>query len=154
MKNISVLLVDDEPEFNHRLIRSLARNLNAHVSIALTLETAIEKLREKQFDIIILDCMMPPPFSDILISNEVFNFNEEGLYTGPTFLKYIRLGTIGELIKKPEIKDLPVILYTAANSRKIMETVSNFENTRLCRKRGEDEILIELIRSMLENKTV
>ena len=155
MKNISVLFVDDEPWCIEGLFSILTRRLNAHVSIASTLGTAIEKLKKEQFDIIILDCKMARPFPGITISDEVLNFDESGVYTGPTFLKYIRLGTIGKLIKKPEIRNLPVILYTvAAHNDKIMKTVSKFENTRLCSKHYGDETLIELIRSMLQNKTM
>ncbi|MCP4215877.1 MAG: response regulator [bacterium] len=156
MKKISVLFVDDEPWFIQPLIELLPIELNANVSIASTLETAIEILKEKQFDIIILDCSMPRPFPGITISNEVLNFErDEGFYAGLIFLKYIRSGIIGKLIEKPEIRNLPVIIYSvAAHEAETTRAVSKFENTRLCWKGSREETLIDLIRTMLQDETV
>lgn len=51
--HISALFVDDQAWNMSHLIASFIRKLNTFVSVASTLGTVIERLKENQFDIII-----------------------------------------------------------------------------------------------------
>ena len=58
MKKIRLLLVDDEQDFLTAYSRRFIRR-NAEVTIASSGPEALEKIRETEFDVVILDVMMP-----------------------------------------------------------------------------------------------
>ena len=58
MKKIRLLLVDDETDFLTAYSRRFERR-NAEISIASSGQEAIDKIRDAEFDVVILDVMMP-----------------------------------------------------------------------------------------------
>lgn len=58
MKKIRLLLVDDEKDFRTAYSRRFVRR-NAEVTLASDGPEAIEKVKEADFDVVILDVMMP-----------------------------------------------------------------------------------------------
>ena len=58
MKKIRLLLVDDERDFLTAYSRRFIRR-NAEVTIATSGPEALEKIKETNFDVVILDVMMP-----------------------------------------------------------------------------------------------
>ena len=58
MTKIHLLLVDDENDFLTAYSRRFIRR-NADIDIASSGAEALEKVREKQFDVVVLDVMMP-----------------------------------------------------------------------------------------------
>ena len=58
MKKIRLLLVDDEKDFLTAYSRRFIRR-NAEVTIATSGKEAIERVNETNFDVVILDVMMP-----------------------------------------------------------------------------------------------
>ncbi|AMK10945.1 MAG: response regulator [Pseudodesulfovibrio sp.] len=58
MKKIRLLLVDDEADFRTAYARRFVRR-NAEITQAASGQEAIDKIRENDFDVVILDVMMP-----------------------------------------------------------------------------------------------
>lgn len=58
MKKIRLLLVDDETDFLNAYARRFKRR-NADISLAASGQEAIDAIREQEFDVVILDVMMP-----------------------------------------------------------------------------------------------
>ncbi|QGY40305.1 response regulator [Pseudodesulfovibrio cashew] len=58
MQKIHLLLVDDESDFLTAYSRRFARR-NAEITVASSGLEALEKVREEEFDAVILDVMMP-----------------------------------------------------------------------------------------------
>jgi len=56
--NIRILLVDDEESFVDTLAERL-RNRDFHVTTALNGEDALEKVKEYNFDVVVIDVLMP-----------------------------------------------------------------------------------------------
>ncbi len=86
--NANVLLVDDSST-NNLLLESALRSLKLNISTASSAETALTMLRKKDFDLVLLDVMMP------------------GM-SGYDMLE--------EMTKEPKIANVPVIFVTARSS--------------------------------------
>lgn len=86
--NANVLLVDDSST-NNLLLESALRSLKLNISTASSAESALTMLRKKDFDLVLLDVMMP------------------GM-SGYDMLE--------EMTKEPKIANVPVIFVTARSS--------------------------------------
>ncbi len=58
LKGLNVLMVEDN-QFNQIMAHSILENWNVNVTIANNGEEAIERIREKSFDLILMDIQMP-----------------------------------------------------------------------------------------------
>jgi len=109
--NINVLLVDDEQDFIESLAERLAlRNFN--VRTATDGLVALEKVREFEFDVIILDVQMPGK-SGIETLKEIKEVDQlvqilmlTGHGTINTAIEGMKLGAFDYLMKPTETKEL------------------------------------------------
>jgi len=108
----ALLWIDDEP---HSLSceRLLLEKSGVHVEWATTIAEATERLNSKRYDLIILDCMLPPDSP-----------SEEPIRAGVTFLDRLRSGKIGASCDNRKLK---VIVVTAIGSMHILETLRKAE---------------------------
>ena len=78
--NLSILLVDDNGSILEIIKDILVRGLNAKVDLASTGQIAFSKLREKNYDLIITDLIMPDIDGEHLVSSvragQVLNTDE------------------------------------------------------------------------------
>lgn len=123
MEKIKLLLVDDEQEFVETLAIRL-KNRNFIVDTALDANGALEKLKKCDFDVIILDVLMPgmdglqalnkikalQPLTEVLILS--------GHSTAETAVSGLKSGAFGILMKPLNIDDL-VGKISMAHTRKL-----------------------------------
>jgi len=103
-KSTRILWVDDDGPtvFKHALWVLKAR-LNAVVHFASTTRTAIQLLREQDFNCVIADQLLP---SDDPIQRPSFN-------VGVEFVRRLRDGTLAEEIGKNTLTELPILVHSA-----------------------------------------
>jgi len=109
---IKVLVVDDEQDFLETIVNRLnKRNLEAQGAISA--EEALEKLKEKSFDIIVLDIKMPGGMDGIQALKEIkkeYPLTEVILLTGhgtiETSIQGMKLGAFDYLLKPAKFEDL------------------------------------------------
>jgi CheY-like chemotaxis protein len=58
MENASIIIVDDNPN-NLQLLGKTLKKENYHVEFAIDGKTALEWINNREFDLILLDIMMP-----------------------------------------------------------------------------------------------
>ncbi|WFS61775.1 response regulator [Pseudodesulfovibrio thermohalotolerans] len=116
MKKIRLLLVDDETDFLNAYARRFVRR-NVEITPATSGQEAIDKIRENEFDVVILDVMMP----------------------GMNGLETLRR------IKAIE-PDLPVIILTGhADSRALIEGMDMGAFDFLLKPVGTDELYFKVL---------
>jgi len=59
MPTAKILVVDDEEDVRQRIGNFVARKINCEVELACNGEEALRKLKESQFDLVLLDIKMP-----------------------------------------------------------------------------------------------
>lgn len=109
---IKVLVVDDEEDFLETIVNRLnKRNLETYG--VTSAEDALEKLKEKSFDVIILDIKMPGGMGGIEALKEIkkdYPLTEVILLTGhgtiETSIEGMKLGAFDYLLKPAKFEDL------------------------------------------------
>ncbi|MBW1787602.1 MAG: response regulator [Deltaproteobacteria bacterium] len=112
MEYFRVLIVDDEEDFLETLVKRLGkRNLDA--TGVLSGEEALEAMKEKLFDVVILDVKMPGGMDGIETLREVKKVQplaEIILLTGhgsvETSIEGLKLGAFDYLLKPVKLEDL------------------------------------------------
>ena len=125
MDYFSILVVDDEVDFLETLVkRLLKRNIN---STGVTSgEEALEVMREKRFDVVILDIKMPGGMDGIETLREIKKLQplaEVILLTGhasvETSIEGMKLGAFDYLLKPIKLEDLLVKLGEAFHKKSL-----------------------------------
>ena len=119
MDYFNVLVVDDEEDFIETMINRLKKR-NIDTTGALSGEEAIELMKKKQFDVIILDIKMPGGMDGIETLKEMKNIqplSEIILLTGhasvETSIEGMKLGAFDYLLKPITLEDLLPMLVQA-----------------------------------------
>ena len=140
--NARVLLVDDEAEF----VEALAERLDVRdfkVGIAFNGDEALEKIKEEEFDVVILDVVMPGR-SGIETLQEIKRLKPlievimlTGHATVETAIEGMKVGAFDYLKKPTEMDDL-VDKITKARSRKAEheERIRQAEIGTIIRRKG------------------
>ena len=140
--NARVLLVDDEAEF----VEALAERLDVRdfkVGIAFNGEEALEKIKEEEFDVVILDVVMPGR-SGIETLQEIKRLKPlievimlTGHATVDTAIEGMKVGAFDYLKKPTEMDDL-VDKITKAHARKAEqeERIRQAEIGKIIRRKG------------------
>ena len=112
--NKGILFIDEEPEYIRPYIEAL-RDEGYKVTLATTVDQAYRLLDEQEFDLIVLDLIMPPGQSEKKETREELNYAE----TGIRLCKYIRdkLGFI----------DIPIIFLTVVTDPTIHQEIRKLE---------------------------
>lgn len=114
MDYFSILIVDDEVDFLETIVKRLKkRNIN---TIGVTSgEDALERLKEKRFDVVVLDVKMPEGMDGIETLREIkkkYPLVEVILLTGhgsvETSIDGMKLGAFDYLLKPIKLEDLLV----------------------------------------------
>ncbi len=92
----------------------LKDKLNANVHFASTTNTATIKLKKYDFNCVISDLMLPPD-----------NPSRPDVNEGAKFLKGLRDGTIGEIIGKPDVRSLPLLICSGYYDEELLSFLSN-----------------------------
>jgi DNA-binding NtrC family response regulator len=112
MDKVRALVVDDEPDFLETLVNRLKKR-NIDATGARSGEEAIERMKEKAFDIVILDVKMPGGMDGIETLREMKKMQplaEVILLTGhaavETSVEGMKLGAFDYLLKPIKIEEL------------------------------------------------
>jgi len=112
MDNFRALVVDDEPDFLETLVNRLQKR-NIDTTGALSGEEALDLMRKKLFDVVILDVKMPGGIDGIEALREMKKIQplaEVLLLTGhasvETSIEGMKLGAFDYLLKPIKIEDL------------------------------------------------
>jgi DNA-binding NtrC family response regulator len=119
MDSFRVLIVDDEEDFTETMVnRLLKRNLEAEG--VLSGEEALESMKKKLFDVVVLDIKMPTGMDGIETLREIKKVQplaEVILLTGhasvETSIEGMKLGAFDYLLKPVTLEDLMVKLAQA-----------------------------------------
>jgi len=116
MDYFSVLVVDDEIDFLETIVKRLQKR-NIHTIGAETGEKAIEMMKERPFDVVLLDVKMPGGMDGIETLREIKKLQplvEVILLTGhasvETSIEGMKLGAFDYLLKPIKLEDLIVKL--------------------------------------------
>jgi DNA-binding NtrC family response regulator len=124
MDKVRALVVDDEQDFLETLVNRLQRR-NIDATGARSGEEAIERMKEKAFDIVILDVKMPGGMDGIETLREMKKMQplaEVLLLTGhaavETSVEGMKLGAFDYLLKPIKIEDLMTKMALAFEKKK------------------------------------
>ena len=118
-----ILVVDDTAD-NVKLIKAMIKSIATEIDVAVDGEEALEKITSNDYDIVLLDIMLPK-------------------LSGIDVLKKVRERGI----------DLPIIVMTAYGSEELaVETLREGGDDYLINKPIRTEILLEAISKALEKK--
>jgi DNA-binding NtrC family response regulator len=129
--HINVLVVDDDHEFREMMLRRFSQD-GFLVQEAATAERALELLTQKEFDVIILDMVLPnisgvdllQRFSDMHVESEVIFLT--GQATVESAVEAMKLGAYDYVQKPFPLKELEVLIEKAAERRRLSK-----ENSQL-----------------------
>lgn len=110
------LWIDDEPSSSEIVCMLLEEKFSIKVEFAQTIETAIHKLKQKRYDFIILDMLIPFLISD---SEKRIQFG------GEYFLKKILRSEILEDTRNPILLNIPIIVTTAVSREHLGKYIDN-----------------------------
>ncbi|PQP35522.1 two-component system response regulator [Desulfobacteraceae bacterium SEEP-SAG9] len=134
MENFNVLLVDDELEFLETLVKRLTkRGLN--ITMARSGEEALAVIREKKFDVSVLDVRMPgmDGIETLRAMKKIAPLMEVIMLTGHASVEVaivgMELGAFDYLMKPMDIDELFYKLQDAHKRKKIQEEkIEKFED--------------------------
>ena len=134
VENFNVLLVDDELEFLETLVKRLTkRGLN--ISVASSGEEALAAIREKKFDVSVLDVRMPgmDGIETLREMKRIAPLMEVIMLTGHASVEVaiegMELGAFDYLMKPMDIDELFYKLQDAHKRKKIQEEkIARFED--------------------------
>jgi DNA-binding NarL/FixJ family response regulator len=124
------ILVIDDHEVVRAGLKAFLENmiLGSVVSVAWNSASALEKMREKEFDLVILDVNIPGTDSAILTSDLLalkpktrilmFTMNAEEVYAK----KYLQLGVKGYVNKSAPLSEVILAIKTVLENKKYMST--------------------------------
>lgn len=128
-----ILFVDDEPYRSVHFLGLLKACFNIKIVIASTVIEAKTIVNDSDFDLIILD-MLIPYSDDSFIDSEQFN--------GLKFLRYLKENQV--------IKDIPVICVSAANQDWLISEINSLDSTIFIKGAGNYEDLLFNISKLLK----
>ncbi|MDD5585072.1 MAG: response regulator [Candidatus Omnitrophica bacterium] len=120
----SILIVDDEPAM-HEIYRDVFRDFSDRYRIEIQNNglVALEKLKEKKFDLVILDIIMEP-------------------MPGDSFLVCLR--------NDKKTKSLPVIVVSVLGPSALRDLAKKTHNVQIVHKPFKKEVLLKSIDTMLK----
>lgn len=77
MKDTRMLIVDDN-EFNNYVIRQMLTEFNVQVDVALNGEEAVRLFKENDYDMVLVDYLMPPGIDGIETIRRIREYGEKG----------------------------------------------------------------------------
>jgi CheY-like chemotaxis protein len=141
---LSILFIDDYPDGCSRYLAN--RTTNAKIDFASNIEMAIKKLKDREYNVIVLDLLLPTgnlpeQFQCIFEDKDIYHWT----YSGITLLKILKSGTLSQLLGRTGLECIPVIVFSAASSftRIEAEIEANFTRieaeieTKIGKKQGE-----------------
>jgi len=154
MDYFSILVVDDEPDFLETVVKRLQKR-NIDTAGVASGEDALKKMKEKRFDVVLLDIKMPGGMDGIQTLREIKKTHplaEVILLTGhgsvETSIEGMKLGAFDYLLKPVKLEDLLVKIGEAFEKKdtheqkirkaKIKELV-RFPGRVFQQERGESE---------------
>ena len=128
---IDLLVVDDDDEFRGTIVRRLARR-GYHVHEAADAETALQMIQRRQFDVALLDMVMPG-MSGIDLTEKIKAAQGDcevilltGQATVESAVRAMKLGAFDYLTKPCPLAELEIIVEKAVGRRRLTR-----ENTQL-----------------------
>jgi len=128
-----ILFVDDE-DLSVEPYFSKLRDHGVEVDLARDCDQAIKLMQERQYDLMVLDIMMPP--------GEIIGPHVEPRKSGEVFLQRLRRNEIPNL-KTPT--DVPVIVLTAVTDQKLPETMKELEVKEVFQKPAAFDLVTDCI---------
>lgn len=77
MKDTRVLIVDDN-EINNYVVEQMLKKFKVQVDIALSGETAIEMFKQNEYDLILMDYLLPPGIDGVETVRRIRELGERG----------------------------------------------------------------------------
>ncbi len=77
MRDTRVLIVDDN-EINNYVVEQMLKRFNVEVDVATSGEEAINKFKDNEYDLILMDYLLPPGIDGIETVRRIRNLNERG----------------------------------------------------------------------------
>ncbi len=121
LKALTILVVDDEPLLRRQLVANLER-FEADVTAADCVAAARERLREEQFDFVLLDVNLPDGTGTDLLREKVFApataiivMTANGGVSSA--VEAMRLGATDYLVKPFDIGEMPLVIARAQRTR-------------------------------------
>ncbi len=129
-----ILFVDDE-DWSVTPYFSKLQDNEVEVELARDGEQALDMLRKKNYDLIVLDIMLPP--------GNNFGRRVEPRKAGAILLEMIRRSEIPNMKTPPEV---PVVVLTAVTDQKLSETIKQLEVAKIFQKPAPfDEVTDKLL---------
>ena len=123
-KQITVLLVDDDPNFLKSARECLKLEGNFNIQTALSSDEALEKMKEKKTDVIVCDIQMPGT-------------------TGFEFLKTLRDNN----------NSIPFIVFTMTDKKEVALEAFHLGANGFIGKYGDPSIVYPKLKQCIENAT-
>ncbi len=135
-ENFTVLYAEDEERLRDRVWAYLSKFFKL-VDIAKDGQEGLDKYRQKSYDIVITDISMPK-LDGLAMSNEIKNINKNqkiiivSAYSdSDNFLKSIKIGIDGYILKPFEYIQINEVIYKVANALKESRENDMFKNRLL-----------------------
>jgi len=132
-----VLFVDDEDWSVTPYFETL-QDRNIEIDFAEDSDQAIDFLRKKEYDLIVMDIMFAP--------GKTMGDNVQPRRAGSTLLSKIRKNEIPGLKTKT---DVPVLVLTAVTNGMVLESIRDLQVREICRKPAAFDEVIDKILSVL-----
>ena len=142
MENFTVLLVDDELEFLETLVKRLTKR-GLHITVASSGEEALAVIKERKFDVSVLDVRMPgmDGIETLREMKKIAPLMEVIMLTGHASVEVaiegMELGAFDYLMKPADFDDLTAKLQAARKRKDEQEErIRKAEATLLVRRSG------------------
>jgi DNA-binding NtrC family response regulator len=128
MESMKALIIDDEVDFLETVVKRL-RKRHFEAQGASSGEEGLDLLKERQFDVIVLDVKMPKGMDGIEVLKEIKKIRPEVeviLLTGhasiETSIEGMKYGAFDYLIKPVKFEELLIKMGAAFEQKKLHET--------------------------------
>ena len=135
-----ILFVDDEDWSVTPYFPKLQDN-DVEVDLARDGDQALDMLRKKKYDLIVLDIMLPPGTN---IGRRV-----EPRKAGAILLEMIRHNEISNMMTAPEV---PVVILTAVTDQKLSDKIKQLDVTEIFQKPAAFEEVTEKLLALLKTE--
>src|SRR5574344_983189 len=129
MKDTKVLIVDDN-EINNYIIAKMFNQFNVEVDIAVSGEKAVEMYKDHEYDMVLMDYLMPPGIDGIETVSRIRKIGERGkkqLIIGLTS------NTISEFKEGLNKYDVELILFKHVKYKKMSVILQKELANKVCR---------------------
>ncbi|HEX9654953.1 MAG TPA: response regulator [bacterium] len=133
-----ILFVDDE-DWSVTPYFEILQDKNIEVDLAENSDQAIDLLRKKKYNLIVLDIMFAP--------GTIMGDTVPPRKAGSTLLSKVRNNEIPDLKTDP---DVPVLILTAVTNGLVLDNIRDLHVEEICRKPAEFNEVIDKILDILE----